>query len=128
MFGYNYTVRSTEDKDQYDWGLFKTRAQAAIMRDALIRNFSDETYTVVDLYPKQQPIATTIMFNWQDKCYQFLMGKGFNRQQAEYHMVNFVRDNSHEDFHFDVDIRVNKELLTRVLILLTKYYNNCLVF
>jgi len=53
MFGYNYTVRSTEDKDQYDWGLFKTRAQAALMRDALIRNFSDDTYIIVELHPKK---------------------------------------------------------------------------
>lgn len=64
------------------------------------------------------------MYNWQDKCYQFLRGKGFNKKDAEHHLFNFVRDNMmKEDFHFDVDTRVNEEELIRVLILLTKYYN-----
>jgi hypothetical protein len=64
------------------------------------------------------------MYNWQDKCYQFLREKGFNKKDAEHHLFNFVRDNMmKEDFHFDVDTRVNEEELIRVLILLTKYYN-----
>jgi hypothetical protein len=62
-------------------------------------------------------------YKWQDKCYQFLIGKGFDRKQAQHHLFNFVRDNMHEDFHFDVDTRVNEADLTKVLMLLTKYYN-----
>lgn len=61
---------------------------------------------------------------WQDKCYQFLTGKGFNRKEAQHHLFNFVRDNINEDFHFDVDIRVNQEELIKVLGLLNKYYNS----
>jgi hypothetical protein len=64
------------------------------------------------------------MYNWQDKCYQFLRQKGFNKKDAGHHLFNFVRDNMMEsDFHFDVDTKVNEEELIRVLILLTKYYN-----
>ena len=64
------------------------------------------------------------MYNWQDKCYQFLREKGFNKEDAGHHLFNFVRDNMMEaDFHFDVDTKVNEEELIRVLILLTKYYN-----
>ena len=66
------------------------------------------------------------MYNWQDKCYQFLLGKGFDKKQASHQLFNFVRDNMNEDFHFDVDKRVNEEELVRVLILLTKYYNSVL--
>ena len=64
------------------------------------------------------------MYKWQDKCYQFLTGKGFDRKDAQHHLFNFVRDNMHEDFHFDVDIRVNEKELIKVLSLLTKYYND----
>ncbi len=63
------------------------------------------------------------MYNWQDKCYQFLIGKGFNRKQAQHHLFNFVRDNMNEDFHFDVDIRVTELELIKVLEILTTYYN-----
>jgi hypothetical protein len=62
------------------------------------------------------------MFTWQDKCYQFLTGKGFNRKDAQYHLFNFVRDNIDKGFHFDVDIKINEEELIKVLMLLTKYY------
>ena len=64
------------------------------------------------------------MYNWQDKCYQFLLGKGFDKKQASHQVFNFVRDNLHEDFHFDVDTRVNETELIKVLGLLTKYYNS----
>jgi hypothetical protein len=64
------------------------------------------------------------MYRWQDKCYQFLTSKGFDRKQAQYHLFNFVRDNMHEDFHFDVDIRINEIELIKVLCLLSKYYND----
>ena len=64
------------------------------------------------------------MYNWQDKCYQFLRQKGFNKKDAGRLLFYFVKDNLVvSDFHFDVDTRVNEEELIRVLILLTKYYN-----
>ena len=68
-------------------------------------------------------VKYNVMYNWQDTCYQFLTGKGFNRAQAQHHLFNFVRDNMNEDFHFDVDTRVNEEELIKVLVLITKYYN-----
>jgi hypothetical protein len=42
MFDYKYTVKSS---DGYEWGLFKTKAQAGIMRDALITNWSSNGIT-----------------------------------------------------------------------------------
>jgi|688.fasta_scaffold2202408_1 hypothetical protein len=43
MFDYKYTVKSS---DGYEWGLFKTRTQAALMRDALIKNYGQVDYWV----------------------------------------------------------------------------------
>ena len=63
------------------------------------------------------------MYKWQDKCYQFLLRKGLNKAQAEHHIFNFVRDNMHRDFHFDVDTRVNEKEMFKVLVWLTVYYN-----
>jgi hypothetical protein len=62
------------------------------------------------------------MYKWQDKCFQFLIGKGLNRQKAQHEIFNFVRDNMHKDFHFDVDIRVTETELIKVLSMLTIYY------
>ncbi len=39
MFDYKYTVKSS---DGYEWGLFKTRVVAALLRDALIKNYGSE--------------------------------------------------------------------------------------
>ena len=36
MFDYKYTVKSS---DGYEWGLFKTRAVAALLRNALTKNY-----------------------------------------------------------------------------------------
>jgi hypothetical protein len=36
MFDYTYTVKSS---DGYEWGLFKTKSQASLMRDALVERF-----------------------------------------------------------------------------------------
>lgn len=36
MFDYKYTVKSS---DGYEWGLFKTRAVATLLRDALTKNY-----------------------------------------------------------------------------------------
>lgn len=68
------------------------------------------------------------MYKWQDKCFQFLLGKGFNREDAQRHLFNFVRDNMHRDFHFDVDTRVNEKEMFMVLVWLTSYHkeNLCL--
>lgn len=66
------------------------------------------------------------MYKWQDKCYQFLIGKGFNRKDAQYHLFNFVRDNVDKGFHFDVDTRVNQDELIKVLKMLTIYYREVL--
>lgn len=46
MFDYKYTVKSN---DGYEWGLFKTRAQAGLMRNALTQNFKDETFWVEEV-------------------------------------------------------------------------------
>lgn len=46
MFDYKYTVKSS---DGYEWGLFKTKAQAALMRDALIRNYGGVEYWVEEI-------------------------------------------------------------------------------
>jgi hypothetical protein len=63
------------------------------------------------------------MHNWQNKCYQFFIGKGFNRRQASQYVFNFVRDNMDIiDFHFDVDIRVTTDQLVVLLTHLTLYY------
>ena len=49
MFEYRYTVTSTSDG--YEWGLFKTRAQAAIMRNALEAKFgqANEVFEVTEI-------------------------------------------------------------------------------
>jgi hypothetical protein len=46
MFDYKYTVRSS---DGYEWGLFKTKSQATLMRDALIMNFNKIDYWVEEI-------------------------------------------------------------------------------
>ena len=43
MFDYKYTVKSS---DGYEWGLFKTKAQAELMRNALIQNFETEFWVI----------------------------------------------------------------------------------
>ena len=62
------------------------------------------------------------MYKWQDKCFQFLLAKGLDRQQAQHEIFNFVRDNMYEDFHFDVDTKVTESELIKVLNMLTIYY------
>ena len=42
MFDYKYTVKSS---DGYEWGLFKTKAQAGIMKNALEANWSSNGIT-----------------------------------------------------------------------------------
>lgn len=64
------------------------------------------------------------MYNWQDRCYQFLIHKGLNSSTANHQVFNFVRDNSDKDFHFDVDKRVTKEQLSNVLVMLSNYYDD----
>jgi hypothetical protein len=63
------------------------------------------------------------MFKWQDKCYQFLLGKGLSNKEASHQVFNFVRDNMDKDFHFDVDTRITESELIKVLGWLTVYYN-----
>jgi hypothetical protein len=46
MFDYKYTVKSN---DGYEWGLFKTRAQAGLMRNALTQNFKDILFYVEEV-------------------------------------------------------------------------------
>ena len=46
MFDYKYTVKSS---DGYEWGLFKTKAQAELMRNALIQNFEDILFYVEEV-------------------------------------------------------------------------------
>ena len=46
MFDYKYTVKST---DGYEWGLFKTKSQAALMRNALIQNFETMLFWVEEV-------------------------------------------------------------------------------
>jgi hypothetical protein len=46
MFDYKYTVKST---DGYEWGLFKTKGQAELMRNALIQNFEDTLFYVEEV-------------------------------------------------------------------------------
>ena len=43
MFDYKYTVKSS---DGYEWGLFKTKGQAELMRNSLIQNFETEFWVV----------------------------------------------------------------------------------
>lgn len=62
------------------------------------------------------------MYKWQDKCFQFLIGKGLDRKTAQHQIFNFVRDNMYEDFHFDVDTKVTETELIKVLKMLTIYY------
>lgn len=47
MFEYRYTV--TSPSDGYEWGLFKTKAQAAIMRNALKVKFANEVFEVTEV-------------------------------------------------------------------------------
>lgn len=46
MFDYKYTVKSS---DGFEWGLFKTKAQAAIMRDAMIRTYDKVEYKIASI-------------------------------------------------------------------------------
>ena len=46
MFNYKYTVISS---DGFEWGLFKTRAQASLMRNALEANYDKVTYEVTEV-------------------------------------------------------------------------------
>lgn len=46
MFDYKYTVKSS---DGFEWGLFKTKAQASIMRDAMERTYNGVTYWVEEV-------------------------------------------------------------------------------
>ena len=42
MFDYKYTVKSS---DGYEWGLFKTKGQAGIMRKTLEKDWSQNNIT-----------------------------------------------------------------------------------
>lgn len=64
----------------------------------------------------------SLIYNWQDKCFQFLLGKGLDRKEASHQVFNFVRDNLDKDFHFDVDTSVNESELIKILSWLTIYY------
>ena len=46
MFDYKYTVKSS---DGYEWGLFKTRAQANIMCEAMKKYNDKVVFKVVDI-------------------------------------------------------------------------------
>lgn len=46
MFDYRFTVTSS---DGFEWGLFKTRIQAVLMRDALKAKFDQVTYEVTEV-------------------------------------------------------------------------------
>lgn len=46
MFDYRYTVTSS---DGFEWGLFKTKAQASLMRNALEEKFGQVTYEVTEI-------------------------------------------------------------------------------
>ena len=46
MFEYKYTVKSS---DGFEWGLFKTRAQASIMRNALEKTYDKVSYWIEEI-------------------------------------------------------------------------------
>jgi hypothetical protein len=47
MFDYKYAVISSNDN--LEWGIFKTKGQATIMKDALIEKFSNITFEVKEI-------------------------------------------------------------------------------
>ena len=46
MFEYKYTVKSS---DGFEWGLFKTKSQASIMKAAMERTYDKVSYWIEEI-------------------------------------------------------------------------------